>query len=103
MQKYAKFNIGEQVIHINFHYRAIIIDADPLFLASGRLNPQTFKRAFATKNPWYRLLVDKSQQITYVEECFLEKDWSSIAIDNPLLKDYLCKQEIGYRSQVLCH
>lgn len=96
MKDCAKFNVGERVIHIQHGYRAVIIDVDPLFQASGRYNPQAFKREFATRNPWYRLLVDNSSQMTYVEECLLKKDPSQLAIENPNVEKYLHEQQGRY-------
>ncbi|WP_419419779.1 heat shock protein HspQ [Legionella sp. D16C41] len=89
MQKVAKFNIGDCVIHQRHGYRAVIIDIDPLFQASGRPNPQASRREFATRNPWYRLLVDNSSQMTYVEECHLCLDLLENTVDNPKLSTYL--------------
>lgn len=96
MTKFAKFNIGDLVFHTRFGYRAVIIDVDPLFQASGRYNPQAFKREFSIRNPWYRLLVDGSSQMTYVEECCLVLDKSQLAVDNPQVDLYLERQHDGY-------
>lgn len=96
MNKTAKFNIGDQVLHKKMGYRAIIIDADPLFQASGHYNPQAHKRAFAIRNPWYRLLIDNSSQITYVEECLLIADPNAEPINNPYLAFYLHKNLTDY-------
>ncbi|HBI21615.1 MAG TPA: heat shock protein HspQ, partial [Legionella sp.] len=60
MDKKAKFNVGELVTHLRQGYRAVIVDIDPLFQASGQYNPQACKRDFSKNNPWYRLLVDGS-------------------------------------------
>jgi heat shock protein HspQ len=103
MKDTAKFNIGERVIHINHGYRAVIVDVDPLFQASGRFNPQAYKREFATRNPWYRLLVDRSSQMTYVEECLLKRDPSQFTIDNPNIKEYLDEQQGVYRPNTSRH
>lgn len=89
MIKIAKFNIGDFVTHQHLGYKAVIIDVDPIFQASGRYNPQAFKREFATRNPWYRLLVDNSKQVTYVEECLLIKDTSKEKQDHPEIHQYL--------------
>jgi heat shock protein HspQ len=97
MKEIAKFNVGERVIHIKQGYRAVIVDIDPFFQASGRYNPQALKREFATRNPWYRLLVDGSSQMTYVEECLLKRDPSQFAIENPNIKDHLKEKKGIYR------
>lgn len=88
MHKYAKFNIGECVVHTQHGYRAVIVDVDPLFQASGRYNPLAAKKAFAGRNPWYRLLIDNTAQMTYVEERYLTSDCSQQAINNPKLADF---------------
>ena len=90
MNRLAKFNIGDVVLHKQQGYRAVIVDIDPLFQASGRYNPQAKKRAFAHQNPWYRLLVDKTSQMTYVEEPLLLPDPEAAKhpVDNPIIKKY---------------
>ncbi|MCP0915002.1 MULTISPECIES: heat shock protein HspQ [Legionella] len=96
MKKIAKFNIGDVVIHKKQGYRAVIIDADPLFQASGQYNPQADKREFACKAPWYRLLVDESSLSTYVEEDLLLRDDSKQAVNNPNVSVYLITIKDGY-------
>jgi heat shock protein HspQ len=103
MDKTAKYNIGDLVVHTHHGYRAVVIDIDPLFQASGRFNPQAPKRDFSTRNPWYRLLVDGSGQTTYVEEPLLILDDSHELIDNPNLRDYLIQQPDGYHSTIRRH
>lgn len=103
MDKTAKYNIGDVVIHTHHGYRAIIVDIDPLFQASGRHNPQALKHNFSNRNPWYRLLVDESSQMTYVEEPFLTLDECHEQIDNPNIHDYLVSQLDGYRSTISKH
>lgn len=98
MSKIAKFNIGDLVVHKKQGYRAVVVDVDPLFQASGRYNPQATKRDFAMRNPWYRLLVDNSNQMTYVEECLLAFDSSNKFIDNPQVDFYLEEHHGAYRS-----
>ncbi len=103
MMKTAKFSVGALVLHQQHGYRAVVIDVDPLFQASGRYNPQVNKRNFANRNPWYRLLVDGSSQITYVEECSLQLDVSQQSINNPKLPHYLKEQEGHYFSNATWH
>jgi len=97
MGNMAKFNIGDIVLHNRFGYRAVVVDVDPLFQASGHFNPQALKRDFAKRNPWYRLLLDRSSQMTYVEECMLILDNDQNPVDNPKVNHYLKKQKGVYR------
>jgi heat shock protein HspQ len=103
MNRVAKFNIGDVVLHQRQGYRAVVIDVDPLFQASGRYNPQVSKRPFSTRNPWYRLLVDGSSQMTYVEECLLSGDDSHQTVRNPHIRSYLVKHLGGYVPRLRGH
>jgi len=103
MDKIAQFNIGDLVIHKQIRYRAIVVDVDPIFQASGRYNPQAQHREFATRNPWYRLLIDDSSQMTYVEESMLIADTSELPINNPHIGNYLCKQKGLYHHTNAMH
>ena len=103
MDRVAKFNIGDLVMHKRIRYRAIVVDVDPLFQASGNYNPQAEKHDFATRNPWYRLLVDDSSQMTYVEECLLIPDNSQQPINNPNIGNYLKGQEGNYHGTTNKH
>jgi heat shock protein HspQ len=103
MRKLAKFNIGDLVVHSRQGYRAVIIDIDPLFQASGHYNPQAAVREFATRQPWYRLLVDGSSQMTYVEENLLLPDEIGGQIDNPNVTLYLNHLDGQYSSNMQRH
>ena len=103
MSKEARFNIGDIVLHKKQGYRAVIIDIDPLFQASGRYNPQAIKRGFDERKPWYRLLVDESTQMTYVEEQLLLPDDSTRAIKNPGVDEFLKLDHGEYQSNVTHH
>ena len=96
MNKIAKFNIGGIVIHKRHGYRAVIVDCDALFQASGRYNPQSARREFSRRNPWYRLLVDESNQMTYVEECHLELDSNQELVSNPNIVYYFTQHQGDY-------
>lgn len=97
MNRVAKFNIGDVVVHKRQGYRAVVVDVDSMFQASGRYNPQASKHAFTERNPWYRLLVDESNQMTYVEECMLLFDMKGQSIDNPQVERYLEYRKGSYR------
>ncbi|PJD96644.1 MAG: DNA-binding protein [Legionella sp.] len=103
MKKTAKFNIGDVVIHQRSGYRAVIVDIDPLFQASGQYNPQAPKHEFATRNPWYRLLVDESSQVTYVEENLLAIDPCQEPVYHPNIQQYLTRTTGIYFSCAVKH
>lgn len=103
MNKTAKFNIGDLVMHTRHGYRAVVVDVDPLFQASGRYNPQACKRDFSQRNPWYRLLVDSCSQETYVEEPLLVPAPDQQCIDNPNVGQYLTESSGHYTSNSSRH
>lgn len=103
MIKIAKFNIGDCVRHKQQGYRAVIADIDAFFQASGRYNPQSPKREFSSRHPWYRLLVDNSSQIAYVEECNLIADSVNDSINHPQLAHYLSEQRGHYHRLIKEH
>ncbi len=103
MERKAKFKPGDIVRHTRLGYRAIIVDIDAQFQASGKLNPRACKYDFANRFPWYRLLVDQSQQTTYVEECYLVEDKNDEIIHNPRIVDYLVENKGKYVSRNLLH
>lgn len=103
MHKQAKFNIGQWVIHAKQGYRAVVIDADPLFQASGHYNPQAAQRTFAIRHPWYRLLVDGSSLVTYVEEICLIADAKGGVLDNPNASLYLNQSGDHYALNARLH
>jgi heat shock protein HspQ len=48
------------------------------------------KKNIATEHPWYRVLVDNSNHITYVKETLLEDDsQDDVPICHPDLHNYL--------------
>ena len=98
MSGLAMFNIGDLVVHKRHGYRAVVVDVDPLFQASGRYNPQASKREFSKRNPWYRLLVDGCSQMTYVEECLLRLDFNHQFIDNPNVDHFLMESQGAYHT-----
>jgi len=103
MERRARFNIGEIVIHKRQGYRGVVIDIDPLFQASGEYNPRNHRREFAKRNPWYRILVDSSSQMTYVEETMITKDLSEKNIENPNIDRYLTEKNGQYNATTMRH
>lgn len=97
MERKAKYNIGDVVLHKRQGYRALVIDIDTNFQSSG-YSPRNSEKEFALKNPWYRLLVDSTSHMTYVEECLLIRDLSGKEIDNPNIDLYLTGKHGKYNT-----
>ncbi len=95
MIQQAKFNIGDLVRHRRFDYRGVIFDIDPCF----QLDPEWYEQVALSRPPkdapWYHVLVDNATHTTYVAERNLELDFSTDAIDHPLIGDFFAGMESG--------
>ena len=65
---HAKYTVGQVIHHRRFNYRGVVIDVDHRFHGT-----ETWYKQMATSNPprdrpWYHVLVDESDQVTYVAE-----------------------------------
>ena len=80
------FKSGQLVKHKQYGYRGVVVDfdkdcrADDLWYESNNTQPRR-------DQPWYHVLVDGTDQVTYPAESSLEVDPQKTSIDHPLL-DY---------------
>jgi heat shock protein HspQ len=70
----AKWHIGQLVRHKMFDYRGVVYDVDPVFMLSDDWYEQVARSRPPKDEPWYRVLVDGSNQETYVAQRNLEVD-----------------------------
>jgi heat shock protein HspQ len=84
----ADFSVGELIRHKRFEYRGVVVDVDPTFQLSDDWYDQVARSRPPKDAPWYHVLVDGSDQMTYVAQRNLERDTSAEPIHHPLLGDY---------------
>ena len=78
------FETGEVVVHRLYGYRAVVVafdsncQADEDWYLSNQTQP-------SKDQPWYHLLVDGAQHVTYSAESNLHKDGSKEPIVHPML------------------
>ena len=82
------FFIGQLVHHKKFDYRGVIIDVDAVFEGTQEWYQQVALSRPPKDKPWYHVLVDNSNQLTYVAERHLEQDHSNEAINHPAVDMY---------------
>jgi heat shock protein HspQ len=100
MHKQAKFHIGQLVHHLRFDYRGVIVDVDPIFRGDDEWYDQVALSRPPKDQPWYHVLVDNAEHMTYVAERHLEPDPSGGPIHHPDLERYLGPfAEGSYRSR----
>ena len=80
----ARFKPGLVIRHRRYHYRGVIVDMDQSCQA-----PQDWYISNQTQpdkeQPWYHVLVDGNQQVTYVAESNLQHDQTGQPIVHPML------------------
>ena len=73
------FEPGEVVQHIRYGYRGVIVDFDSACMA-----PDDWYQSNQTRpdrnQPWYHVLVDGNQQVTYVAQSNLEYDQTNLPV-----------------------
>ncbi len=91
----AHFSVGEVVHHARFNYRGVVFDVDPVFSLSEEWY-ETMARSLPPKDePWYHVLVDGAELVTYVAQRNLEPDESGRPVAHPVLDDYFSGFEGG--------
>ena len=87
--KSPKFKPGQIVSHLKYSYRGLVVEsdescqADETWYQSNQTQPDR-------EQPWYHLLVDGNQQVTYVAQSNLELDLSGEPIVHPMLNLFFC-------------
>ena len=88
------FTPGELVHHVRYNYRGVVVEVDEFCQASDEWY-QSNQTKPDRNQPWYHVLVDGSQQTTYVAQCNLEPDASGKPIRHPLIEHFFREFEKG--------
>jgi len=91
----AKFSIGQIVQHQLFNYRGLVLDVDFKFLGSEEWYQQVARSHPPKDQPWYHVLVDNEEHLTYVAERNLGLSDNYDSIHHPLLEQYFSGIENG--------
>jgi len=83
--KTASFSVGDLVHHQLFDYRGVVVDVDSEFNGTEEWYEQVAKTRPPKDQPWYRVLVDKSDQQTYVAQRNLDPEPDPRPIEHPLV------------------
>ena len=79
------FFIGQIVHHRKFDYRGVIIDVDAEYSGSEEWYQQVALSRPPRDKPWYHVLVDNSDHLTYVAERHLEHGDSKAPVNHPAI------------------
>ncbi|MFQ5346513.1 MAG: heat shock protein HspQ [Rhodothalassiaceae bacterium] len=92
----ARFAIGQVVQHRILGYRGLVFDVDPVYACDPGWYESLASDTAPKDRPWYHVLVDGTEHITYVAERHLELSGDvDEEIDNPLLEDFFLPQQSG--------
>ncbi len=96
----AKFSLGHVVHHRKHNYRGAVIDVDPQYMGSEESYEEMAQSGPHKEQPWYHVLVDDTDHMTYVAEQNLEEDGTGQPITHPALPLFLTEVDGGqYASQ----
>ena len=84
----ALFSVGQIIHHIKFDYRGVIVDVDAEYAGSEEWYEQVALSRPPKNKPWYHVLVDGSDSMTYVAERHLEVDSSGVPVQHPALHTF---------------
>lgn len=98
----ARFGMGQVVVHKQLDCRGVVIDIDPVFLASDAWYANFAQAKPPKDQPWYKMLVHNVLDEIYVPEQDLLADISDEQITHPLLGVYFDEFNNGlYRNTSL--
>lgn len=83
----AHYNIGQVINHKNFNYRGVIVDIDPNFQGTDEWYEKNATSKPAKDAPWYHVLVDEDDTVTYVAEANLRIEDDALPIENPYVDE----------------
>jgi len=95
MNDNARFQIGQLVEHRLFGYRGVVVDADPVFQLTDEWYEQMARSRPPRDKPWYHVLVDGAEHMTYVAERNLKPDDSGEPVRHPALDRFFGGFENG--------
>ncbi len=81
----AKFSLGQVVHNAELDYRGVIIDVDPMFFGDAGTAAVAVGEDEPLDRPWYHVLADGRDHVTYVSEASIEADDTGMPITHPSL------------------
>jgi heat shock protein HspQ len=89
-----RFRPGQLTRHRRYGYRGVVVHCDPSCMADEEWYRSNQTQP-AKEQPWYHVLVDGSQRITYVAQTNLILDESEDEVDHPLVEHFFSGFEDG--------
>lgn len=97
----CRFSLGEIVKHQQMGFRGVIVEVDDQFRGDESAY-QDLPGVKPTKDqPWYHVLVDGEDHMTYLPEHALELDASGDPVMHPMITEMFHRFENGRYSRLL--
>lgn len=87
--------IGQIIEHNKFGYRGVIFEVDPVFSLTEEWYEAVARSRPPKDKPWYHVLVDEGNQITYVAERHLSDATDTSEIRHPYIDKYFLAYDNG--------
>ncbi len=91
----CRFSLGEIVKHRQMGFRGVIVEIDDQFRGDEAAYQELQGSKPPKAQPWYHVLIDGEDEMTYIPELSLEVDSSSDPIINSLIADIFSRFENG--------
>jgi len=91
----ARFQVGQLIHHKLFGYRGVVVDVDAIFQGSEAWYDAMARSRPPKNQPWYHVLVDEADHMTYVAERNLEPDESGEPVVHPILDHFFDEMRGG--------
>ncbi len=91
----AKYHVGQLVQHALFEYRGVVVDVDADFQLSDEWYDEVARSRPPKDQPWYHVLVDGAEHMTYVAQRNLAADPEPTPVRHPLLEQFFRGFENG--------
>lgn len=91
-----RFRLGQIVWHHKYEYRGVIVQVDSFFRGTEEWYKTIARSAPPKDAPWYHVLVEKAEHITYVTEQHLLLADDKSPVDHPLISYYFDRYETGF-------
>lgn len=95
-QHEAKFQVGQIIHHKLFDYLGVVFDVDSVFQGTEEWYERMASSQPPKDRPWYRVLVNEADHVTYVAERNLEAAEKPQRISHPFI-DQLFSEFDGKR------
>ncbi len=96
----AQFFVGQIIHHKKFDYRGVIVDVDATFQGSEEWYELVARSRPPKDKPWYHVLVDNADNMTYVAERHLETTSDIAPVNHPAIDAFFNEFHNGmYRTR----